>query len=338
MPRTRIRDVLSFESVLRYSAWRVLKGRRPLTVGLRLGLRLILRPPPARDLTTAHDISVSEIYDPAGECGAGPGSLIVDVGGNVGYSSLYFAGQFPGSRILAFEPHPAFVELFDRHMALNGFTSRVTLVRAAAHTTAKAAILSDAEDSSSLVEHQERGTIPVQTVDFFEAVGTGPVALLKMDIEGGEVPLLADARFALLDIHMLLLEWHDPSASGTSKTWCIQRLAALGYSIRPGRQDRPTTGLITAGRSKPAVNHGLVRQAIHGAVDAGPAHAVCMPCTAPSAPAPHLPAIAAAAKGPRLERPLPHRDVVALLRPSREDRARQPFSSPASTGTTGPSS
>jgi predicted O-methyltransferase YrrM len=74
-----------------------------------------------------HDIFVSEIYDPAAGCGAG--NLIVDVGANVGYSSLYFADRFRGSRVVAFEPHPCFTPIFERHMALNGFTSRVALVR-----------------------------------------------------------------------------------------------------------------------------------------------------------------------------------------------------------------
>ena len=176
----------------------------------------------------------------------------MDVGANVGYSSLYFAGRFRESRVLAYEPHPSFTPLFERHMALNGFTSRVTLVKAAAHTSAGTAILTDAEDSSSLVDRPESGTIPVPTVDFFAAVGIEPVSLLKMDIEGAELALLADPRFETLDVHMLLLEWHDPSGSGTNKAWCHQRLTALGFVVSQGRQDGPNTGLFTAVRNRPA--------------------------------------------------------------------------------------
>src|SRR5438552_10568043 len=178
---TRIRDVVTFASRVRYVSWRLAEGRRPLTVKLKSGLKIILRPPPARDLTTAHDIFVSEIYDAADECDVRRDGLIVDVGANVGYSCLYFAGHFPEKRLLAFEPHPVFAQCFRRHMALNGFESRVTLVPAAAHTQNGTGALSDAEDSSSLVEGTEGGAIPVETVDFFEAVGTKPVSLLKMD-------------------------------------------------------------------------------------------------------------------------------------------------------------
>jgi FkbM family methyltransferase len=243
---TRIRDIVTLASRLRYVRWRLLEGKRPLTVKLRSGLKIILRPPPALDLTTAHDIFVSEIYDAAGESGASRDSLIVDLGANVGYSCLYFAGRFPGSRLLAFEPHPTFARFFKRNMALNGLESRVRLIPAAAHTTNGMAALTDAEDSSSLVELSEAGAIPVQTVDFFEAVGAQPISLLKMDVEGAEIPLLADPRFGTLDVRMILLEWHDPSGSGSSKGSCWQRLTALGFAVKAGKQDGVNTGLITA--------------------------------------------------------------------------------------------
>jgi FkbM family methyltransferase len=249
MPPARLRDVLTFPSMVRYSIWRLLARERAVTIELRMGLTLIVRPPPARDLTTAHDIFVSQIYAAALDGAAGRDSLIVDVGGNVGYSTLYFARRIPGSRVLAFEPHPQFAAQFERHMALNGFTARVTLVHAAAGTRTGAASLSDDEDSSALVGPGASGAIPVAVVDFFERVGSAPVAVLKMDIEGGEVPLLADPRFGDLDVRLLLLEWHDPSASGRSKSWCVDRLTALGYTVSPGPQDDPTTGLLTAARA-----------------------------------------------------------------------------------------
>ena len=223
-----------------------------MTVRLSSGLTLVLRPPPASDLTTAHDIFVSQIYDEADACQAGPGSLILDVGGNVGYSSLYFASRFPSSRVLAFEPPATFTPMFERHMALNGFTPRVTLVRAAACTRAGTARLTDAEDSSALVEHDEGSTIAVAAIDFFATVGAVPVALLKMDIEGAELDLLADPRFERLDVQMLLLEWHDPSGSGKARAWCVNRLTSLGYAVTAGKQDGAHTGLLVArGAARP---------------------------------------------------------------------------------------
>jgi methyltransferase FkbM-like protein len=114
------------------------------------------------------------------------------------------------------------------------------------------AILIDAEDSSALVNRPQSGTIPVPTVDLFAAIGNEPVSLLKMDIEGGERTLLADPRFATLDVHMLLLEWHDPSGSGQDKAWCRERLTALGFAVSLGRQDGQNTGLFTAVRARPA--------------------------------------------------------------------------------------
>jgi hypothetical protein len=122
-----------------------------LTVTLRSGLKIILRLPPALDLTTAHDIFVSEIYDPAGGCGAGPGSLIVDVGGNVGYSSLYFANRFPEAGCLRSNP-------IRRSRGSSTGTWRSTDSRrgdasaGGGDTAAGTATLTDAEDSSALAD------------------------------------------------------------------------------------------------------------------------------------------------------------------------------------------
>jgi len=79
-----------------------------------------------------------------------------------------------------------------------------------------------------------------------------PDTALKIDIEGAQLALLADPRFETFDVHMLLLEWHDPSGSGTNKAWCHQRLTALGFVVSQGRQDGPNTGLFTAVRNRPA--------------------------------------------------------------------------------------
>ena len=91
----------------------------------------------------------------------------------------------------------------------------MTLVEVAAHTSAGTAILTNAEDSSSPVDNQGRGTIPVPAVHLSPRSGSQPVSLLKMDIEGGEHALLADRDLEKLDVHMLLLEWHNPSGSGS---------------------------------------------------------------------------------------------------------------------------
>jgi FkbM family methyltransferase len=246
MPPHRLRDVLAFESMLRYSVWRLARDTRPLTVRLRSGLRFTMRPPPARDLTTAHDIFVSEIYEPAPDAIAAREPLIVDTGANVGYSTLYFAHRFPHSRILAFEPHPVFADLFERNVLLNGLTSRVTLVRAAADAGGGTGQLTDAEDCSTLVDRTGNDTIAIRTIDFFAALHALPVALLKMDIEGGEAVLLADPRFETLDVAVLLLEWHDAAGHGQIKRQYVERLTALGYDVSTGRQDGQATGLLTA--------------------------------------------------------------------------------------------
>lgn len=47
-------------------------------------------------------------------------ALVVDVGANIGFSSVCFAEHFPQARIVAVEPNPALTPLFHENMRING--------------------------------------------------------------------------------------------------------------------------------------------------------------------------------------------------------------------------
>ena len=242
----RLRDVLGFESKVRYLVWRCLKAKSQLRVALKSGLKIILRPPPARDLTTAHDIFVSEIYDLNPHVDTLGDGLVVDVGANVGYSCLYFANLLRRNPILAVEPHPVFSAILKQQLDANGFSARTRIAQVAAHVRDGRALLSDAEDSSTIVNIAGTGTYPIEMVDLFALVGSEAVALLKMDIEGGEYPILEDPRFEKLNCRMVMLEWHATTDANRGRDWCFDRLRKVGYGARVGKQDGTQTGLIVA--------------------------------------------------------------------------------------------
>lgn len=251
----RLRDLFTLTSYARYAVWRVTKSRDPLAVALKSGERFKLRPPPATDLITAYEVFVLRMYDPVLRMMSRP-SRVVDVGANVGYTCLLWASAFPGVPITAFEPHPRHLSSLRENLALCRLTNRVEVIGAAAGVRAGRAAFLDAENESGLVASgrpasRERvaaqgasGQIEVQVVDFFESLGKGPIDLLKMDIEGGEYPILADERFAALRPRAIALEWHQTPEHPDGKQWCEERLKSLGYTVQDGPGATKQNGMI----------------------------------------------------------------------------------------------
>lgn len=243
----RLRDQLTRLSWLRYLAWRALPRGRRLTVRLRSGERLMLRPPPATDLDTAFELFVAEVYQPPFPVEPEATRRIVDVGANCGHSLIFWARHYPRAHLVAFEPHPVHLDVMEHNVALNALGGRLTLHRAAAGTRQGEVEFLDAENCSTIVEAPPEGrTLRVPLVDFFEAVGSEPIDLLKIDIEGGEYPLLSDPRFARLKVRNLVMEWHRTAERPDGKAWCERKLAELGYEVRPGIWTNEVNGLLWA--------------------------------------------------------------------------------------------
>jgi hypothetical protein len=66
-----------------------------------------------------------------------PGDVMVDVGANFGLHALLGASCVgPGGHVYAFEPVPSNCRLLERHIALNDFAGRMTLIPKAASDVA----------------------------------------------------------------------------------------------------------------------------------------------------------------------------------------------------------
>jgi FkbM family methyltransferase len=144
-------------------------------------------------------------YEPPAEIAAALGSAprILDAGANIGLFGVFALGRWPGAQITAYEPDPCNRDVLRRTVAANDVGSRWTVVGAA---------VSNAPGELSFVPglgagREDVGTITVPTLDLFDEQGDG-VDLIKMDIEGGEWAILADARLSALKAKVIRLEWH----------------------------------------------------------------------------------------------------------------------------------
>ncbi|MGA8669358.1 MAG: FkbM family methyltransferase [Terracidiphilus sp.] len=258
---TNFLDILPFYARRGFEAWqhaqeRVYKQRwkafvqeivkkKPFRCRLRGGPKISIRPKPSHDYYTAKEIFFDRIYD----CELDPGSVlrIVDLGGNVGYSCLFWCRKYPNARVLTLEPHPTHCRLLEWHVKKNGYANRVKLVAAAAGVRDGIANLTDEDDGAAIVKDMLAGSIAVRLVDVFQAVPAGPIDLLKMDIEGSEYAILEDPRFEALAARTrcVLLEWHVRGDKG--EALCRDRLTSLGFKVGSGRTSDDQCGDLFCG-------------------------------------------------------------------------------------------
>ncbi len=238
---------LTLPSVLPYLLWRA-RGRATETrVRFRQGPLLALRPrtKQANDYGLAYEVFVHRFYDSPRPIEPEAVRCVVDLGGNVGFTPLFWAAAYPRAEVLAWEPHPVHLAQLRRNLALNPYGSRVTVRAAAAGVRAGRMCLSDEGTSSAEMPAGSVGLdVPVE--DCLAELAGRRVDILKIDIEGGEYAVLRDPRFADLDVGWLVMEWHD-LGDGQDGAWCRDRLRGIGYVVEPLFDER-THGMLWAHR------------------------------------------------------------------------------------------
>ena len=179
------------------------------------------------DVAALGEVFYERQYDPpeavaAFLAGLGDPPAILDLGANVGYFTLFASFGFPGSRIVAFEPDRANVELMRRTVEANGL--EVELVDAAAFTSDGEVPFVQGDFTLSRIDE---GGEPVAAVDVVARLAEFDLA--KIDIEGGEWALMADPRFADAGPRALALEFHPHLAPDGADA--EGALIEAGYSI-----------------------------------------------------------------------------------------------------------
>ena len=169
-----------------------------------------------------------------------PGDTMIDVGANVGTYSL-LATTIDDVSVVAFEPSGLTHDRARRNFELNRVEGRVRLMRQAVGATSGVAVISvGLGPQNKVLGPADSGEeVPMATLDDLLPSTPGPVSLVKVDVEGGELDVLAGGqRLIERDAPALILEVND--AAGTER-----QLKELGYECYSYDADsgllRPTT-------------------------------------------------------------------------------------------------
>lgn len=161
-----------------------------------------------------------------------PGSYYVDIGGWIGPTVLFAAAL--GARVVAFEPDDVAFSELSQNVRLNGWGRRVRLVHAAltaesGTATLRSSAFGNSESSLIATKVQRKAGV----VDFGQSQQCETIAarsaarsfkfdraaLIKIDIEGGEYPLLPHLIPVLEGAHApLLVSFHPGNVGVDSDT------------------------------------------------------------------------------------------------------------------------
>jgi len=129
-----------------------------------------------------------------------PGMVFVDVGANIGYFSL-LAAKLVGQegKVYAFEPEPGNHGLLRKNIEINSYSNIQAIQKAISDKTESTLLFLSALDtgSHSLYSEAARGVqesveITTTTIDeFLESEGWPSINLMKIDVEGAELGVLA---------------------------------------------------------------------------------------------------------------------------------------------------
>lgn len=154
-----------------------------------------------------------------------PDIAILDVGANIGMFSAWALGRWPSATIVAFEPEPSNAGIYRQWAAGR---ENVTLHEAAASNENGQLRFQTGVGSGSFVTEADTGTV-MPKLDLFDHLHDAD--FVKIDIEGGEWPILTDARLRDLRRVVLVIEYHRHMAP----FWppydaAVQCLESAGFS------------------------------------------------------------------------------------------------------------
>jgi FkbM family methyltransferase len=167
-----------------------------------------------------------------------PGMTIVDVGANIGYYTLLFSKLTGESgHVYAFEPEPENFALLQQNLARNNRTNVKVFNAAASNQRGESFLYLSTEnhgDHQAYPSDVERQKVRINVTPLDDCV-TGPVDLLKMDVQGFEAHVLNGMHSIIATSSCLTIFtefWPEGlRRAGSDAAEFLQQLRAFDFEI-----------------------------------------------------------------------------------------------------------
>jgi FkbM family methyltransferase len=179
----------------------------------------------------------------------GAGSIVIDVGANVGFFTTRFAAWVgPAGRVIAVEPEAVNFRRLRRRIEAAGLGARVETIQAAVCEQAGTVLLEINPDHPG--DHKLGASgVPIQgvTIDLLaESAGERRVSLIKIDVQGAEMRVLAGARGVIERYRpVMFIEIDDAGLrrQGSSAAALFDTMGSFGYRAHRLEKHGPSAPL-----------------------------------------------------------------------------------------------
>jgi FkbM family methyltransferase len=211
------------------------------------------------------EIFLSECYTRGMTLPATHDPVVLDIGANVGFFTLYILSRLPGARIIAYEPVAANFRQLERNLQMNSGYNVSYFQKAVAGHSGNLTLhynLNEGYTTAASIYEKPKGNTEALTVtalslrDVFEQNGLERCDLLKMDCEGAEFDILYNCPREIIDrIGCVVMEVHG--AAGLNNIDSLQKyLEGMGFDthgfpIHPGSA---SVGMLRARRRRSAMS------------------------------------------------------------------------------------
>ncbi len=224
-------------------------GNLPIRLKLRSGQQIFCR---ANEIFQIVEVFISGDYENP-DISYGEAHTVLDVGANIGVSTIWFSQHCPMARIFAIEPSLETSSRLLRNIKRNRLGNRVTALTLAIGEGGRPLYLVTGEHSglSHTASDPRQGSEIVWSTDLrtiLEIVG-GHVDVMKLDCEGAEYQIILGADdHSLSQIDNIVGEYHGSDLEARSRLF--SRLEEAGFTVSHQSPSQPPTevGIFSAVR------------------------------------------------------------------------------------------
>jgi FkbM family methyltransferase len=171
-------------------------------------------------------------------------AVVVDVGANAGYFSMFILSKIKGAKIYAFEPVDKNFNLFNKNKSFNQkLVGQLHLFKKALTGSVTGKIdffVDNSENNNSVIgsiygdfsrdNNAVQQSDAISLIDFMKSENINRIDLLKLDCEGSEYPILYETPASVWNnINTLAIEVHDMDDEKRNLNELDRYLKSLNY-------------------------------------------------------------------------------------------------------------